>query len=97
MKDVSNKLNKNVSVISSEVKGILTFLLSISSDMETKNHVKYTLLFIRIDFIRTSKLRLGQNKNKLRTVKFEVKVGLCSVRNKNIYHKSRLESISNFL
>ena len=30
-------------------------------------------------------------------IKNKVKLGLCSVRNKNIYHKSRLESISNLL
>ena len=33
--DVSNKLNKNLSVISLELTGILSFLLSIVSDMET--------------------------------------------------------------
>ena len=35
--DVSNKLNKNLSVISLELIGILTFLLCISSDMETNS------------------------------------------------------------
>ena len=35
IKDESNKLNKNLSVISLASIGILTFLLSISSDMET--------------------------------------------------------------
>ena len=35
--DVSNKLNKNLSVISSELIGILTFLFCISSDMETNS------------------------------------------------------------
>ena len=33
--DVSNKLNKNLSVISLELIGILTFLLCLSSDMDT--------------------------------------------------------------
>ena len=33
--DVSNKLNKNLSVISLELIGILTFLLCVSSDMNT--------------------------------------------------------------
>ena len=35
--DVSNKLNKNLSVISLELIGILTFLLCISLDMETSS------------------------------------------------------------
>ena len=34
IKDVSNILNKNLSVISIEFIGILTFLLSVSSGME---------------------------------------------------------------
>ena len=37
IKDESNKLNKNLSVISLASIGILTFLLSISSDMETNS------------------------------------------------------------
>ena len=35
--DVSNKLNKNLSVISLELIGNLTFVLCISSDMETNS------------------------------------------------------------
>ena len=35
--DVSNKLNKNLSVISLELIGISTFLLWISSNMETNS------------------------------------------------------------
>ena len=37
IKDASNKLNKNPSVLSFELIGILTFLLSISSDMDTNS------------------------------------------------------------
>ena len=37
IKDESNKLNKNLSVISLASIGILTFLLSICSDMETNS------------------------------------------------------------
>ena len=37
IKDESNKLNENLSVISLASIGILTFLLSISSDMETNS------------------------------------------------------------
>ena len=44
-------------------------------------------IFIRMHFIRTMKLRLSKkNKNQSRTKR---KLGLCSVRNKNIYNKSR--------
>ena len=35
--DVSNKLNKNLSVITLELIGTLVFLLCISSDMETNS------------------------------------------------------------
>ena len=35
--DLSNKMNKNLSVISLELIGISTFLFSLSSDMETNS------------------------------------------------------------
>ena len=37
--DVSNKMNKNLSIISLELIGILTFLLCVNSDMETNQFV----------------------------------------------------------
>ena len=52
--DVSNKLNKNLSVISLELTGILTFLLCISADMEIKSFIWLKM------YIPISNLKLKQ-------------------------------------
>ena len=50
--DVSNKLNKSPSVISLELIGILTFLLCVSSDMETNPFITWLQMYTPISNLK---------------------------------------------
>ena len=50
--DVSNKLNENLSVISLELIGILTFLLCVSSDMETNPFITLLKMYTPISNLK---------------------------------------------
>ena len=50
--DVSNKLNKNLSVISLELIGILTFLLCVSSDMKTNPFITWLRMYTPISNLK---------------------------------------------
>ena len=50
--DVSNKLNKNLSVISLELIGVLTFLLCVSSDMKTNPFITWLRMYTPISNLK---------------------------------------------
>ena len=50
--DVSNKLNKNLSVISLELIGILTCLLCVGSDMETDPFITWLKMYVPISNLK---------------------------------------------
>ena len=50
--DMSNKLNKNLSVISLELIGVVTFLLCVSSDMETNPLITWLKMYTPISNLK---------------------------------------------
>ena len=53
--DVSNKLNRNLSVISLELTEILTFLLCVSSNMETNSFITWLKIYTAISNLKKNK------------------------------------------
>ena len=52
MIDVSNKFNKNLSVIFLELIGVLTFMLCVSSDMETNPFITWLKMYTPISNLK---------------------------------------------
>ena len=65
---MSNKLNKNLSVISLELIGILTFLLCVSSDMETNPFITVKDVYTNIQ----SKIKINGLQSDPFTLTWEV-------------------------